>query len=134
MTMRTVAIVSAALGALFGLAALLVPAQFVALFDVELPEAGLLVTRLFGVGLLAVAVIDWFARDALPGTGQPGTEQGIVIANVLSLTLTFILVVAATLAGTVNALGWANAGLLAVIAVAWLYFGLLQRGTDATTA
>ena len=134
MTMRTVAIASAALGALFGLAALLVPAQFVALFDVELPEAGLLTTRLFGVGLLAVAVIDWFARDALPGTGQPGTERGIVIANLLSLTLTTMLVVSATLSGTINALGWANAGLLAVVAVAWLYFGLLARGTAATTA
>jgi hypothetical protein len=134
MTMRTVAIASAALGALFGLAALLAPAQFVALFDVELPEAGLLTTRLFGVGLLAVAVIDWFARDALPGTGQPGTERGIVIANVLSLTLTIILVVGATLAGTVNALGWVNGGLVAVLDVAWIYFGLLQRPATGTAA
>jgi hypothetical protein len=134
MTMRTVAVVSAAIGALLGLAALLVPAQFVAPFGVELPEAGLLVTRLFGVHLLALAVVDWFARDDLPGDGEPGTEQGIVIANLLTLTVSTILLVAAILAGTVNALGWANAAILVVLAVAWLYFGLLRQGTAVPAA
>jgi hypothetical protein len=134
MTMRTVAIASAAIAALFGLAALLVPAQFVAAFGVELPEAGLLTARLFGVHVLAIAVIDWFARDDLPGESQDGAERGIVIANLLTLTLSIILVSAAALAGIVNAFGWVNVGLLAVIDVAWLYFGLLQRKTAAPAA
>jgi hypothetical protein len=127
MTMRTVAIASAAIGALFGLAALLVPAQFVASFGVELPEAGLLTTRLFGAHVLAIAVIDWFARDDLPGEAKDGAERGIVIANLLSLTLSMILVAAAAVAGIVNAFGWVNVGILAVLAVAWLYFGLFAR-------
>jgi hypothetical protein len=132
MTIRTVAVASAVLAALFALPALLVPAQFVAPFGVELPEAGLLTTRLFGGHLLALAVVDWFARNELRGGGQPGTERGIVIANLLTPTLSIILLVAAIFGGIVNALGWVNVGILAVLAAAWLYFGLLERRAAAT--
>ena len=134
MTIRTLAVVSAVLAALFGLPALLVPAQFVAPFGVELPEAGLLTTRLFGAHLLALAVVDWFARSDLRGGGQPGWERGIVIANILAPALSIILVVAAILAGVINALGWVNAGILSVIAAAWLYFGLMERRAADTAA
>ena len=134
MTIRTVAIGSAVVAALFGLAALLVPAQFVAPFGVELPEAGLLVTRLFGANLLALTVVDWFARDDLRGGGQPGTERGIVLANLLAPTLSIILVVVGILAGIVNALGWVNVAILVVIVAAWLYFGLMGRPATDTAA
>lgn len=134
MTIRTLAVVSAVLGALFGLPALLVPAQFVAPFGVELPEAGLLTTRLFGGHLLALAVVDWFARNDLRGGGQPGTERGIVIANLLTPTLSIILLVAAIFGGVVNALAWVNVGFLAVIGAGWVSFGLLEgRAADTAT-
>jgi hypothetical protein len=132
MTIRTLAVVSAVLAALFALPALLIPAQFVAGFGVELPEAGLLTTRLFGGHLLALAVVDWFARNDLRGGGRPGTERGIVIANLLTPTLSIILLVSAILGGIVNALAWVNVGLLAVIGAAWVYLGLLEgRAADA---
>lgn len=133
MTIRTLAVVSAVLAALFGLPALLVPAQFVAPFGVELPEAGLLTTRLFGAHLLALAVVDWFARNDLRGGGQPGTERGIVIANLLTPTLNIVLLVAAVFGGIVNALAWVNVLFLAVIGAGWVYFGLLE-GRAAGTA
>lgn len=132
MTIRTLAVASAVVAALYGLAALLVPVQFLAPFGVELPEAGLLTTRLFGANLLALAVINWFARNELRGGGQPGTERGIVVANVLAPTVSIILVVAAILGGVINAFGWVNVVILAVIVAAWLYFGLLERRTADT--
>ena len=134
MTIRTLAVASAVVAALYGLGALLVPVQFLAPFGVELPEAGLLTTRLFGANLLALAVIDWFARNELRGGGQPGAERGIVLANVLSPTLSIIVVVAAIFGDIVNALGWVNVGLLAVIAAAWLVLGLLERPAAGTAA
>ena len=86
------------------LAGLLAP--FLAVFAVELPEAGLVVTRLFGANVLGIAVLDWFARDDLRGGGRPGAERGIVLVNVLSPTLSIILVVGAIVGGIVNELGW----------------------------
>lgn len=133
MTIRNLAIVSAVLAVLFGLGALLVPAQFLAPFGVELPEAGLLVTRLFGAHLVALSVVDWFARDDLRGGGRPGTERGIVLANILAPALSIVLVVTGMLGGIVGAIGWVNVALLAIIGVGWIYLGLLG-GTDGTPA
>jgi hypothetical protein len=133
MTIRNLAIVSAVLAWLFGLAALLVPAPFLAPFGVELPEAGLLVTRLFGAHLVALGVVDWFARDDLLGGGRPGTERGIVLANVLTPALSIVLLVTGMLGGIVGALGWVNVALLAIVGAGWVYLGLL-RGTDGRPA
>ena len=131
MNIRSLAVVSAVVAGLFGLTALLVPAQFLALYGVELPEAGLVMTRLFGAHVLAIAVLDWFARNDLRGGSRPGAERGIVLVNLLSPALTVILVVAAILGGLVNAFGWVSVAILAVIGLAWLYLGLLERSGEA---
>ena len=134
MNMRNLTVVSAVVAGLFGLAALLVPAPFLAVFGVELPEAGLVVTRLFGAHVFAIAVLDWFARDDLRGGGRPGAERGIVLVNVLSPTLSIILVVGAILGGIVNEFGWVTVAILAVIGIAWVYLGLMERpGAAAQT-
>ena len=134
MTIRNLAIVSALLALLFGLAALLVPAQFVALFGVELSEAGLLTTRLFGGHLVALGVLDWVARNDLRGGGRQGAERGIVLANLLSPALSIVVVVVGILGGIVNALAWVNVALLALLVIGWIYLGLLERGTGGTPA
>ena len=127
MNIKNLAVASAVVAALFGLAALLVPAQFLALYGVELPEAGLVVTRLFGANVLAIAVLDWFARNDLRGGGRPGAERGIVLVNVLSPALSIVLLVGAIFGGIVNELGWVPVAILAVLGVAWIYLGLLER-------
>ena len=132
MNLHNLAVVSTVVAGLFGLAALLVPAQFLAVYGVKLPEAGLLVTRLFGAQVLAIAVLDWFARNDLRGGGQPGAERGIVLVNVLSPALTIVLLVGAILGGIVKELGWVTVVLLAVIGIAWIYLGgLLERPAAA---
>jgi hypothetical protein len=131
MNIRNLAVVSAIVAGLFGLGALLFPAPFVAFFGVELPEAGLVMTRLFGAHVLAIAVLDWFARDDLRGGGQPGAERGIVLVNVLSPALSIVLVVMAILAGIANELGWVNVAILAVLGMAWVYLGLVERPSVA---
>jgi hypothetical protein len=134
MNIHNLAVVSAVVAGLFGLGALLVPAPFVGFFGVELPEAGLVMTRLFGAHVLAIAVLDWFARNDLRGGGRPGAERGIVLVNVLSPALSIILVAGAILAGIVNELGWVNVAILAVLGIAWVYLGLLERrGATAAT-
>jgi len=132
MNIRNVALLSVVVVVPFGLAALLVPAQFLALYGVELSDAGLVMTRLFGVQLLSIALVDWFARHDLRGGGQPGAERGIVAANIFSPALSTFLIIAATLGGTINALGWANVVILAVLAAAWVYVGLLKDRAVAT--
>jgi hypothetical protein len=77
--------------------------------------------------VLGIAVLDWFARDDLRGGGRHGAERGIVLVNVLSPTLSIILVVGAIVGGIVNELGWVTVAILAVIGIAWVYLGLMER-------
>jgi hypothetical protein len=134
MTIRTLAIATAAVAMFNGSAGLLVPAAFIAPFGIELPEAGLLVTRIWGAHVLSLAVIDWFARNDLRGGGRPGAERGIVLANVLLPAVTIVILVVGILGGIVSALAWGTVALLAVLAIGWIYFGLLERGTGWTAA
>jgi hypothetical protein len=134
MTIRTVAIVTAVVATVNGSAGLLVPAQFLAPMGVELPESGLLVTRIWGAHVLSLAVIDWFARNDLRGGGRPGAERGIVLANVLLPAVTIVILVVGILGGMVSAFGWGTVALLAILAIGWIYFGLLERATDGTPA
>ena len=78
MNIRNVALLSVMVVVPFGLGTLLMPAQFLAIYGVELSEAGLVMTRLFGVHLLTIAIVDWYARNDLHGAAQPGMERGIV--------------------------------------------------------
>jgi hypothetical protein len=134
MTIRNLAIVTAIVALVNGLQGLLIPAQFIAPWGIELPEAGLLVTRIFGAHVLSLAVIDWFARNDLRGGARPGAERGIVLANVLLPAVTIVILVVGIVGGIVSAFGWATVALLAVLGVGWVYFGLLERGTGRTDA
>ena len=124
MNIRILAIVSAAFAAINGLAALLAPAQFVAPYGVELPEAGLVITRLFGAHLLPLAALDWISRNDLAEAPRRGARLGVVVANILTPALGIIVVVIAVAAGTISQLGWVNVVLLAVLLIAWVYYGL----------
>jgi len=132
MNIRNVALLSVVAVAPFGLAALLVPAQFLAIYGVELSDAGLVMTRLFGVHVLLIAIVDWYARNDLRGAGESGVHRGIVTMNIFSPTVSLLLILGATLGGTINALGWANVGILAVLALAWIYVGLMKVPVVAT--
>jgi len=131
MNIRNLAIVTALVALVNGLTWLLVPAQFTAPLGIELPEGGLLVTRMLGAHVLSLAVIDWFARNDLRGGGRPGAERGIVLANVLLPAVTIVLFVVAILGGIVSAFGWATVALLAILAIGWTYFGLLRQAPPA---
>lgn len=132
MNIRNVALASAVAVLPFGLAALLVPAQFLALYGVELSEAGLVMTRLFGVHVLIIALVDWLARNDLRRASEPGAHRGIVAMNIFSPTLSLFLILGATLGGTINALGWVNVAILAALAATWVYAGLIKAPAIAT--
>ena len=126
MHIGTLAAISAVVAALLGFAAMLVPAQFLAPFGVELDDAGLFTTRLFGSHLVGLAAINWFARDDLRDTPRDrGARRAIALGNLLTPALSITIVVTALLAGTVNALAWAIVALLALLLVSWAYYGFM---------
>jgi len=102
MTLKTYFAIFAVLSVLFGIGFVLAPGQVLSNYGVENSPPIALMSRLFGGTLLAMAVIFWSARDFHDEAALRAVLIGTCIADAVNL----VVAVAATSAGTINALGW----------------------------
>jgi hypothetical protein len=103
MTVRNYFAIFAVLSLLFGIGFVLAPGQVLSNYGVADSTAIALMARLFGGTLLAIAVIQWSARDFSEAAVRP-ILIGLCIANVVNLVVSIM----ATMAGTINAMGWST--------------------------
>ncbi len=129
MSIRTFLTIAAIVAALFGLGFILFPAALVSLYGVSLDPVGVYIAQLDGASLLALAIINWSARDI----SEPG---GILLGNFVADTLGFIVSLVNQLnhTGGVNSLGWLTVILYLFLAVGFGYYrfvagGVLRRVT-----
>jgi hypothetical protein len=83
--------------------------------------------RWFGLGLLAMGLTTWLARDAADSAG------GQAIARALAVTygIGVILALWGTLFGPFNALGWVAVGLNLLLGSGFAWFQSIKRGTTS---
>jgi hypothetical protein len=74
-------------------------------------------SRLFGGTLFAIAIIQWMARDFDAGAMR-AVLMGVGVADAIN----FIVAIAATTSGTINALGWSTVLIYLVGALGAGYF------------
>src|SRR3954466_12692773 len=118
MTLKNYFAVFAVLAALFGIGFVLAPAQVLANYGMECPPAVAVMSRLFGGTLLALAVIQWSARDFQNEAATRAVLIGVGAADAVN----FVVATAATSAGTINALGWSTVVIYLVGAAGAGYF------------
>jgi hypothetical protein len=126
MTLKTYFAIFAVLSILFGIGFVLAPGQVLSNYGVESSPAVVLMSRLFGGTLLAIAVILWSARDFREEVAVRAVLIGIGIADAVNL----VVAVVATSSGTINALGWSTVLIYLCGAVGAGYFltiGKAQR-------
>ena len=99
MTVKTYFAIFAVLSLLFGIGFVLAPGQVLSNYGIEVA----LMARLFGGTLLAIAVIQWTARDFPEAAVRP-VLIGLCAADAINLVISIM----ATSAGTINALGWST--------------------------
>ena len=101
----------------FGVALILVPDVLLALYGARTDAAGIVLARLLGAFTLGYAGVNWYTSRAVetPMAREIIRAQGIV--DVIAV----VIGVAATLAGTVNVLGWSLVALFAVLGAIRLY-------------
>lgn len=115
-------IVSAVVAVIFGIAFVLAAGSLMTLYGATLNPAGNLIAQLFGAALIGFAVVNWFARNAKEGEAL----QAIVLANLVSDTIGFILALLGQLAGVVNALGWSTVVIYLLLALGFAYFQFMK--------
>jgi hypothetical protein len=117
MNVRTYFAVFAILAVLFGIGFILAPGAVLANYGITTTPAVAVMSRLFGGTLVAIAIIQWLARDFDPGTTR-AVLMGVGVADAINC----IIAIMATSAGTINALGWSTVAIYLVGALVAGYF------------
>jgi hypothetical protein len=102
MSLKTVFILSAIVSGFFALVTLLIPATMLSWYGVESNEATVVMTRFFGTGLLVIALISFYLKDA----GLTKEVKSVVLALIISDAVAFVVALWAQIINIFNTLGW----------------------------
>lgn len=108
----------------FGLGFLLAPGAMANLYGVPTDPAANLIGQFFGVCLIAIGLLTWFARGVDDSKAQRAIIQALFIADVLGL----IVAVMGMVTGVLNALGWLSVALYLILSLGYSYFLFMKRG------
>jgi hypothetical protein len=115
-------VVSAVIGAVFGVAFVVASGPLAAIYGITLDRAGMLVAQLFGAALIAFAVLNWFARNVT----DPEARQAVVLANLTGDAIGFVVILIGQLGGIANTLGWSTVVIYLLLALGFAYFQFMQ--------
>lgn len=127
MSIKALFLVNCVVAILYGLALLVVPGGFLAAYGVDIESGTGLVAQLFGVSLIALGLLTWFARNAPASEGRSAIVRTLFWADALGAIVSLL----GVLRGAVNPLGWSTVVVYAVLAVGFGYF--VYRRAPATT-
>jgi hypothetical protein len=122
MTRKRLFVLNGAVAAGYGIALLLATDPILDLYGITPNPEGSYMARWFGVGLLAIGLITWLARDAAEDAA------GRAIARALTVTygIGVVLALWGTLFGPFNALGWIAVGLNLLLGSGFAWFQFHQ--------
>ena len=101
----------------FGLAFVIIPAQIMNIYGVDLNEGGMFVARLLGAAFILLALWLGLTRDVKDEAAQRGAAVAITVGDLVG----FAILVYWQLTGTVSALGWINAAIYLLLAIGFAY-------------
>lgn len=102
MTLKRLFVLNAAIAAGYGIALLVATAPILDVYGINPNLEGVYMARWFGVGLFAIGLSTWLARDAAASAGG----QAIARAYAVAYGIGVVLALWGTLFGPFNALGW----------------------------
>jgi hypothetical protein len=123
MTPRNFLTVFAVLAALFGVGFVAAPNDVLAIYGFPTSPHLAVVGRLFGGTLLALAVLQWLARDFHDESALTSVLMGLGVSHLIN----FLVAVGGTVSGTINALGWSTVLIYLAGAIGCGYFLKTRR-------
>ena len=122
MTVKTFLAVAAGLYAAFGLVFLIAPDTLTGMHGATLNPVGILLGRVLGASLLAMALVFWGAQD-LGHDAQASALNGGIVYNAVCIVAGYN----AITAGVVNSMGWGLVALHIVLLAGFAYFAFAGR-------
>ena len=122
MKLGNLLVVNAIVGLVYGISFVLVPATVLSLYGMTQGTSEALVGQYFGVELIAIGLLTWFARKV----AAPEAQRAIILALLISDVVGLIVSVLGTVSGVMNAVGWSAVGIYLLLALGYAYFQFVK--------
>jgi hypothetical protein len=122
MKLNTLFIINTVVAFLFGLGFVLIPANVLSLYGIEMDATGLFVSRLLGSAFLGFGIITWMLRNS---TGS-AEIRSILLAYAVSDLIGFVLALVYQMQGIANALGWSTVAIYLLLGLGFGYLYMRQ--------
>jgi hypothetical protein len=126
MKLKTLLVIHAVVALVYGISFELVPALVLSIYGVTQGPAETLMARYFGVELIAVGLLCWFARNVADALAR----RAIILAVFISDIVGVIVSGQGTLSGAMNAVGWTAVGLYLLFALGFGYMLTKQSSPE----
>jgi len=130
MKLKYLMVVNAVVDVIFGIGLVLVPGSVISLFT-PMPMYNPLATQLLGADLIGFAVLNFFVRNANEGNAL---LQPILLANLVSNAIGFVLALIVQLGGTATTPNWSTIVLTLLFTLGFAYFLLMSMRPSASLA
>ena len=106
----------------YGIILVLTPATMLSLHGVTQGPVEQLMGQYFGVALIGIGLLTWFARNI----ADPDTQRAISLALLISDVIGVIVSVLGTVSGPMNVVGWSAVGIYVLLALGFAYFQFVK--------
>jgi hypothetical protein len=129
MTLKRLFVLNGVIAGGYGIALLLAAGPILDVYGITPNPEGTYMARWFGLGLLAIGLSTWLARDAADAAG------GEAVARALAVTygIGVVLALWGTLFGPFNALGWIAVSLNLLLGSGFAWSQLIRPRTASAT-
>jgi hypothetical protein len=127
MSLRRLFMLNGAIAGGYGIALLIATDPILEIYGITPSPEGVYMARWFGLGLLAMGLSTWLARDAADSAGA----QAVARALAVSYGIGVVLAVWGTLSGPFNTLGWIAVGLNLLLGSGFAWSQLTRAGSAA---
>jgi hypothetical protein len=129
MTLRRLFMLNGVIAGGYGIALLVATDPILDVYGITPNPEGVYMARWFGLGLLAMGLSTWLARDAAASAGGQAVAQALAVAYGIGV----LLALWGTLFGPFNALGWIAVGLNLLLGSGFAWSQLVRSKTASTS-
>ncbi len=122
MKLSNLLVVNTIVALVYGISFVLVPATVLSIYGVTQGPAVELMGQFFGVALIGIGLLTWFARNV----ADSDTQRGIILALLISDVIGVIVAVLGTVSGVMNVVGWSSVGIYALLGLGYAYLQFVK--------
>ena len=122
MKLSNLLIINAIVALVYGIGELLIPATMFSLYGVTQSPSAILMAQYFGLSLIAIGLLAWFARNVADSEAQRAIILALLISDVIGVIVSGL----GTVSGTMSAVGWSAVGIYLLLALGYAYFQFMK--------